>query len=793
MAVERVNTPEFNLIVGDNWPELNEDTYAARAGEQYNNSLQLTDGAATVNNMAASVADNMQGLTADASAAQSEQRAGNLNARGTVLMNRAVGVGLAGQNILNVKNELNTIATGYESQWEAIKVQAVAEGWDQAQLQEAKDALVDEFKGQADSVGASFEQTDNALKEQITAGAEPSVPSTMQGGSGGLELPQGLDSQMQSMLGQGMGMAQSLPQSLQGAVTPLGEQGQQALDKVLQAVQGGSGNVNVTPEMLDEMLAGQESGDSGSGGSDSGASSASEGDNEDGFQGENPSGAAEATPVSMNTGGDAGADAGDDAGGDAGGGADEVSNVMAEPSPAESPVTAAPPESAMMPETQLSGDTGSSAPSSDTASNVGAGGAGGTGGAGAANALRGDDQGVSHQAPVSDGAAGTHLTSDTMTSPSTATSGAGGLGAPAAGGLGAPMGAGGLGAGGLGTGMNAGGLGAGASMGAPSMGTPMGGTVIPGGNAPTPPSPAAAAPAAPAAAPAAPGASTAAAGTAAPTAPGVPATAGGAGAAQLGAPAAGAAGRDGATAAGVVPAAVPAGAYPGAVQHMSDARYTDAERRAGSVAASVTASFTRAGIVTPVAVALLNDGLAVFTTADGLGVLPHNVSLPEDVIPLSEIVEVNELFRQDMTGCLNPGYVMKTVVELGLLEDVRSIIATDNGTTEGVTYVTPNALKGAPHLSLVVHRDQFSGIATSDIPEAIETLRIDWGITEKLSAEEAQLNLTLARWETVSDPLAAKVLATWLVADAEDSVSKGRLGEAAYVLMQALHLGEPQG
>lgn len=789
MGIERVSTPEFNLIVGDNWPELDEATYASRAAEQFTNSQQLADGASTVTNMAVNVASNMQGETANASEAKSTERVNNLTAQSTVQANRATGVGLSGQNILNTKTALNAIATGYETEWNAVKTQAVAEGWDQAQLQEAKDALVDEFKGQADTVGANFEQADTELKEQIKAGAEPSVPPSMPGGSGGLELPPELGQQMQSMLGQGMGMAQSLPQTLQGAVSPLGEQGQQALDKVLQAVQGGSGNVNVSPEMLDEMLAGQDSGGSGEGGSgDSGAEAAP---TDDGFKGENST-AAEATPVSMSTGGDEGGGSGGDSSGGSGGANTAMMSGETPPSPAESPVTAAPPASATIPETQLSGESGASAPSGDTNSSPAAGGAGGAGGA-PTSGLRGDDQGVSRQPSVSDATAGTHLTSDTMTAPASA--GAGNLGTTGlsaasgmgAGGLGAGMGAGGLGAtGGIGTGMG-GGMGAGAMSGVGAA--PMAGPSA--AMAPTPPAPAPA-PAAPATATAGPGASVPTAGTApsSPTPPGAPAaTAGGAGAAALSQPASVA--RDG-TAPGVIPAAVPAGGHPGAVQHMADSKYTDAERRAGAVAAAVTTAFTRAGVVTPIAVALLRDGVSVFTTADGIGVLPHNVALPVDVIPLAEIAEVNDMFRQDMTGCVNPGYVLKTVVELGLLEDVRAIVATDNGTTEGVTYVAADTLKGAPSLPLVIHRDQFSGIDEADIPDAIEAVRADWGITEKPSAEEALLNLTLTRWETVSDAAAAKVLATWMVTDAEDSLAKGRVGEAAYVLMQAMYLGLPQ-
>lgn len=337
-------TPNFAKVVRDHYPQLDETTYAARAGEQHSNSLNAFASANTVTNMASNVADNMQGLTADAADAQFSQRVSNFTAKGVTFENRSLSTALAGQNILNAKTELNSRAELFDAEWEATKVRAVAEGWDQATQEEAFNTLLDQAKADADAIAANFQAADSDLKAQITAGAEPSVPASMPSGAPGagssLELPPELMSQMQGMLGQGMGMAQSLPQSLQGAVTPLGEQGQQALDKVLHAVQGGSGNVNVTPEMLDEMLAGQEGGDSGA------ASSAPEATSPEGFQGENTDSKPE-EPQAEDT------EPEDD-------GDDEVAGEDTEaaaPSPAASPVTAAPPASASVPETMLTADS----------------------------------------------------------------------------------------------------------------------------------------------------------------------------------------------------------------------------------------------------------------------------------------------------------------------------------------------------------------------------------------------------------------------------------------------------
>lgn len=335
-----------DLIIGENFPQFDETTYAARAAEQHANSQQAAHGAQTVTNMASTVDANMEGLTADASAERSAERAAAMSAKGEMLGNRALGVAAMGQNIANTKSALNGNVEAFELAWNEAQVALVASGADQQTLKATYEALVHEFQSQSSNIGANFEQADAALKEQVKAGAEPTIPPSFAnaapGESPSLSLPPELMQQMQGMLGQGMGMAQSLPQQLQGALGPLGEQAQQGLDKVLQAVGGGAGgDVGVTPEMLDEMLAGQDSG------GDSGGSEASSPDD---FKGENSEAKPEDDEKSKDKGDDETA------------AQDESENDKpappAAPSPAAAPVTtvAAIPERAVLPETVLSAD-----------------------------------------------------------------------------------------------------------------------------------------------------------------------------------------------------------------------------------------------------------------------------------------------------------------------------------------------------------------------------------------------------------------------------------------------------
>ena len=338
------NTPNFAEIVGNNYPEFDETAYATRATEQHVNGVQSFQSAETVTNMAVNVASNMQGETANAADAKFATRVANFTAQGATFENRSVATALAGQNILNAKTELNARAEQFEVERAMLDVQAVDERWDQGRYQEEYQALRDQAKANADAIGANFASANSELNGQIAAGSAPSVPASMPSGAPGagapsLELPPEVMQQMQGLLGQGMGMAQSLPQSLQG----LTGQVQPLVDPLIQALTGaagGSGNVNVTPEMLDEMLAGQDT----EGGSGS-ASSAPEAPSPEGFQGENSDTEPEKAEVEDTKPED---DGDDEPAGE---------GTEAAPSPAASPVTAAPPTSATIPETMLTADS----------------------------------------------------------------------------------------------------------------------------------------------------------------------------------------------------------------------------------------------------------------------------------------------------------------------------------------------------------------------------------------------------------------------------------------------------
>lgn len=203
--------------------------------------------------------------------------------------------------------------------------------------------------------------------------------------------------------------------------------------------------------------------------------------------------------------------------------------------------------------------------------------------------------------------------------------------------------------------------------------------------------------------------------------------------------------------------------------------------------AAIIKQLARAGVVTPVAVAILQDGTKVFCTSDGLGYIPSGVYLPADTLPLAEFPSAQALFRADWTGCLRPGYVLHLASAIGIIPPVSTIIATDDVETEGVTPVYRDMIKGAPYIECPITRDMFAKIELDDVPLALEALVQAWGFDPaEHDADEVTLALASSRWEDNGSEDAVRSLAHSMLMDAHIALTSGQTAEAAYVLKQLL-------
>lgn len=229
----------------------------------------------------------------------------------------------------------------------------------------------------------------------------------------------------------------------------------------------------------------------------------------------------------------------------------------------------------------------------------------------------------------------------------------------------------------------------------------------------------------------------------------------------------------------------------GSVYHPSSP-FTSEDRQAATVVHSLIESFMRGGMFTPVAVALLENGTAVFCTSDGLGYIPRGTRLPEGVVPLSEYTKVNDKFRIDMTGSLRPGDVLKLAASLDIILPPSTIISTGSDVESGVTRVSLDMLSGAPRLETPIARDMFGRISAEDVPLALEAFKQMWGIgdVDEGDLDDAVFALSESRWEKVDNPAAVTGLVRYMLTDAQACVQEGMTSEAAYVLKQVFALGD---
>lgn len=805
MGIQKDETnPDFDKIIGTRWVDKNSDNYASRSTQQLNKGVEAGVSAEANRQMNLTTATNMKGRTQESADASFTKTETNLNASQVRHNEDAVILGLMWQNIESTNGMLNVVSKGHQTAWENTKIQAVTNNWTQDELQQAKDQLDDAATQAADQIRNNFDATDDALKTQLKNGETPSVPSTMNTVPAGTEaadtpdssaLSPDVSSQMQSLMGLGTGLAQTGTGVLQSP--PGADMIPTVAQEISKMINGGGGDVPVTPEMLDTLLAGQDSS-----GGDGPPSDGPPPHPDDAPPPREPEEKPEdASTLSSNSSTESGTQPL----------SNNIPTAAVPPSPAETPTSAAPsvPPSGQVPTTQLSGDnaaqnvsfsntqadptgtslSGDATPVSNIAPSAPA---NTTPDLSQAAPVAQTDQSYA-TAPASADKTGTELSSSSApaaVNPSHV--GTNVSAAPVSGmGTGTPV----MGGGGVGT--------------APFMGGGMGAAPVAGGIASPTMAQAAAVPNAPtaAAAPVAPAASTAVPPGQAPAqAPGpvAPLSQQNAHVAtqQTAPPSAHPAQvptRDpqaippvasAANAAGVLPlAAGTITAQEGSI-YSTSSDYTPAHRRVAAVVNTLIHQYTHAGMSTEFAAAVFDNGVTVFTTIDGLGMLPRGAHIPVDVTPLSELEFVNGMFRADMTGCEYPGYVLRTAIDVGILPEPRAIVATDDGGDKGVLRITPEMLKGAPPMECPVSRADFEGIGADDVPLALEALKQAWDVT---NTDNAFTNLLISRWERGGNPDSVRALAAYLIHEAEESIAQGNVADAGYALKQLLMIPEQAG
>lgn len=777
--IQMPTTPNAPYLIGSNWPQESESSFIALSTKESGSSASAVVSSESAIQGAQVVSTEMSGFTSDAATDKYTNQGAKLENRAVNHSNKATTAGIAAQTIYNAKGNIVALTTSFETYAQTLADNPLLNSQEQAngEFNRKRDETRDQISGVYNNYKTAMDESLTAFKE----GSDPSIPSTAPTAppadavdENGDAIPpmdtSGMESSVTSALSSLAGQGTQGLSSLtgQGGGQSTLDQALQKSPEIIKALSGQDG-VPMTEEAFDKLMAGQDTGDSSGGdGPVDGPDDGPREDAKDEDRKENlppppppPSGnEPNVTSVSNTTGGDAPASS-------------------KAPSPAEVP-SSAPPPSAEMPSTTLSGDNNSPATSNTESGSIG------SASTAPSSSMPKMDSGFTAQAPESAvNPGGTELSSSTSTATSPAAAPAtslAGAGANVAGGVASAAPA-----------MAAAPV---AAAAAPVAGAPMMGAPIGAGSsmAPTPTAapPMATTPAAQAPASAASGAPTGAP-------PVSPLSGNAPGAAQMplspaapttGAPAS-VARMDSPMVAGVPPMAAAAiiGAPAGTLHHPSE-KFSPNERIAGTYLNGVWKGYYIAKDAGNVAVALLPNGTAVYTTIHGCGYLPRGAMIPANMKPLVEVPEVSSLFVSDWTGCNRPGYVLRLAAQLGIIPEPLAIVAVGDKPEEGVTVLSPEQLKGTPLMDRSVTRADFGGVAESDMGEVFSMLDRDWG--NHVVYAKARTDLILTEWD-VNEPMGDSVtaLARYILADAHESRQRGDIAGAQYALLRAIRLPSP--
>lgn len=167
--IEKIQLDETDLIVGNNFPEYDEDAYRREAQRH----VDAAEKAAQARNAAQNAADyttsEFQGMTADEMAEMMRQKIVDL----TLSEDRHTAVSKsltqAAENIVAAKNEMNNAQLAYHEKMSQAFATAGEEGWYQGALNEARAELVREGQGRVRAARESFDARHTATVTEISS------------------------------------------------------------------------------------------------------------------------------------------------------------------------------------------------------------------------------------------------------------------------------------------------------------------------------------------------------------------------------------------------------------------------------------------------------------------------------------------------------------------------------------------------------------------------------------------------------------------------------------------------
>lgn len=204
------------------------------------------------------------------------------------------------------------------------------------------------------------------------------------------------------------------------------------------------------------------------------------------------------------------------------------------------------------------------------------------------------------------------------------------------------------------------------------------------------------------------------------------------------------------------------------------------------VLATIRQAFDGAGWSQPLAVATIRRGLetrCVYATADALSIHPAGILLPHGVIPLDEMPGTPA--TSELSGSLMVTEKLTSMIPRGW--EVEGMLSTVPGGEDGQSAEEYQELVESGELLECTAARGRDDVGVDEALRMFARAALGSGGCGELGAESARLRA--ARWVGVQSQGYLDTLSRWYLADAAESMSAGRWGEAVYCSEKYLELG----
>lgn len=166
--IEKMQLPETDLIVRDEWPEYDEDAYQREADKLHATAERAGESAVVAMNSQSYTAEEYHGLSGEAMSELMIRRRKEFiasqerhNSVGGLMEN-------ASRNIIDAKNNINEAQLTYHEKFSEATAKAAQEGWTQHHLNDVKRELVTEGQTKVTTTYSSFMTNHNEIVANIS-------------------------------------------------------------------------------------------------------------------------------------------------------------------------------------------------------------------------------------------------------------------------------------------------------------------------------------------------------------------------------------------------------------------------------------------------------------------------------------------------------------------------------------------------------------------------------------------------------------------------------------------------